>query len=66
MFHVVAFSLSNSYSFRPLVKFPKENNLRKLPVNAELLELVIKRRGANHSWRPSSKVIVLAPAAAPV
>ncbi len=24
-------------------------------MNAELLEFVIKRRSANHSWRPSSK-----------
>ncbi len=55
MFHVEAFALSNSYFFRPLLKFPKENNLRKLLVNAELLEFVIKRRSANHSWRPSSK-----------
>ncbi len=59
MFHVEAFSLSNSYFFRPLVKFPYENNLRKLPVNAELLEVVIKRRKANHSWRPSSKAAPL-------
>ncbi len=55
MFYVEAFALSNSYFFRPLVKFPLENNLRNLPVNAELLEFVIKRRSANHSWRPSSK-----------
>ncbi len=55
MFHVEAFALSNSYFFHPLVKFPLENNLRKLPVNAELLEFVIKRRSANHSMRPSSK-----------
>ncbi len=33
----------------------KENDFRKPPVNAELLELVIKRRRANHSWRPSLK-----------
>ncbi len=55
MFHVVAFSFSNSYFFRPLVKFPWRNNFRKPPVNAEFLEIVIKRRSANHSWRPSSK-----------
>ncbi len=55
MFYVEAFALSNSNFFRPLVKFPWENNLRKLPVNAELLEFVIKCRSANHSWRPSSK-----------
>ncbi len=55
MSHVEAFALSNSYFFRPLVKFPGENNLRKRPVNAELFEFVIKRRSANHTWRPSSK-----------
>ncbi len=55
MFYVEAFALSNSYFFRPVVKFPLENSLRKLPVNAELLEFVIKRRSANQSWRPSSK-----------
>ncbi len=55
MFHVEDFALSNFYFFRPLVKFPLENDLRKLAVNAELLEFVIKRRNANHPWRPSSK-----------
>ncbi len=29
---------------------------RKPLVNAELLEFVIKRQSANHSWWPSSKV----------
>ncbi len=55
IFHVVAFSLSSSYFFRPLVRFLSENYFRKPPVNVELLEFVIKRRSANHSWWPSSK-----------
>ncbi len=40
MFHEGAFSLSR---------------FQKHPVNAEFLELVIIRRSANHSWRPSLK-----------
>ncbi len=55
IFHVVAFSLSNSYFFRPLVRLLYENDFRKPPVNAERLEFVIKRRSASHSWRPSSR-----------
>ncbi len=41
MLSVEAFALSNSYLFRPLVKFPYENNLRKLPVNAQHLGFAI-------------------------
>ncbi len=50
MFHEVAFSLPNSYSFRPLVMFLLENDLRKPPESAEFLGFVIKRRSANFSW----------------
>ncbi len=32
--------------------------LDKPPVRLEVLEFVIKRRSANHSWRPSSKAVI--------
>ncbi len=40
--------------FLPLVRFREEQNFRN-PEMCSISYFVIKRRSANHSWRPSSK-----------
>ncbi len=55
MFHEVAFFIVQ-FLFLPSSRgVSLGKRFKKSPVNAEFLEFVIKRRSANHSWRPSSK-----------
>ncbi len=47
------------FVFLPSFSEVLRKRFHKPPVNAELLEIVIKRQSANHSWRPKSKAAKL-------
>ncbi len=55
MFYAEAFFIVQFLFLPSSCEVSLRKQLKKTPVNAELLEFVIKRRSANHSWWPSSK-----------